>query len=284
MAKVNIGLKQARRMCSMTRVERLDFIAEGLPIILESARGFWAAARSLSNNPREAGVLTGFANEEAAKILILMDAVRCPSNSIDQKIGSIIEGFYGHLARLIYAEAQSWKPGNVATLREYVNESRKSHELDGYAGELISPNSILWRRESQLYVDVAVYEDDSPQWSSPMVHPVFFQEFEPQALEVCESLFRLGIFSRRGLEITSEAWGQVEFIETEGYLEGEARTKSMLDAALEENLQSEATSQNDINLIYNSWQIPMYNIEFKSVSIEFSELDDERKSALQSEY
>ncbi|OAF16927.1 hypothetical protein [Bradyrhizobium neotropicale] len=52
---------------------------------------------------REAKVLEGFAKEEAAKILILMDAVRCPPKLIASKLNRIVGWFYDHLARLIIA-------------------------------------------------------------------------------------------------------------------------------------------------------------------------------------
>jgi hypothetical protein len=69
MAKLNFGLGQARILCRTPTNERLDLIAEGLPIILESARGFWTASEQLADKPREADVLEGFTEEEAAKIL-----------------------------------------------------------------------------------------------------------------------------------------------------------------------------------------------------------------------
>lgn len=58
--------------------------------------------------------------EEAAKILILLDAVRCPPKLISLKLNRIIGWFYDHLAHLIYADAVSWKPTDLAQLREYV--------------------------------------------------------------------------------------------------------------------------------------------------------------------
>jgi hypothetical protein len=75
-SKLDIGLRQGRALCQMKHAERLDFIAEGLPLILESARGFWTASERLHDRPREADALEGHAEEEAAKILILLDIVR----------------------------------------------------------------------------------------------------------------------------------------------------------------------------------------------------------------
>jgi hypothetical protein len=68
---LNIGLRQGNILCQMKHDERLAFLAEGLPIILDSARGFWAASQQLSSTmPREADVLENHAEEEAAKPLV----------------------------------------------------------------------------------------------------------------------------------------------------------------------------------------------------------------------
>ena len=120
MSKLDIGLRQGKILCQMNHNERLDFLAEGLPIILDSARDFWAASQQISTTmPREADVLANHAEEEAAKILIVMDIVRCPQQLCASKIGPMVRWFYDHLARLIYANATSWKPMHVTQLREY---------------------------------------------------------------------------------------------------------------------------------------------------------------------
>ena len=146
-----IGLSQAQHLCQMPYSERLGFIAEGLPIVLRSARGFWEAANQLDGQVREAVVLERLAEEEAAKVLILMDIARCPKGLVSSRIGSMVKWFYSHLARLIYAEAVSWRPTDVKDLRGYVDLDRKSHHVDGAVGECIVPNSIISNREGMLY-------------------------------------------------------------------------------------------------------------------------------------
>jgi len=74
---------------------------------------------------------------------------------------------YNHLARLIYAEAVSWKPTHLAELREYVDRQRRGHYLEGHAGEYIAPNWAVYQRESLLYADVEAYQDGKLEWSSP---------------------------------------------------------------------------------------------------------------------
>ena len=89
-----IGQRQARRLCQMSLADRLTFIAEGLPLILASAQGFWSASVALAAMPREAEVLRGFAKEEAAKILVLMDLLRCPQALIDGRLRILVDRFY----------------------------------------------------------------------------------------------------------------------------------------------------------------------------------------------
>lgn len=64
--KLQIGQRPASRICQMSSIDRLAFIAEGLPIIHASAMGFWSAAAELREKPREAEVLEGFAKEAEA--------------------------------------------------------------------------------------------------------------------------------------------------------------------------------------------------------------------------
>ena len=68
--KLNIGLRRGNILCEMKYDDRLAFIGEGLPIVLESARGFWQASQHLRSSDREATVLHDHAVEEAGKYLI----------------------------------------------------------------------------------------------------------------------------------------------------------------------------------------------------------------------
>ena len=133
----NIGLRQAKVLCQMSHKKRLEFLSEGLPKIQESAEGYWKASLELNESPREAEVLRGYAVEEAAKVLILMDAVRSPKKLVPGYMGKIVGWFYNHLTRLIYAEAIGWRPTHIDELREYVESVRKSHSVEGTVGEFI---------------------------------------------------------------------------------------------------------------------------------------------------
>jgi hypothetical protein len=210
-SRVAFGGRQARALKHLAHAERLDFIAAGLPLIVASAQGFWDAGDRLKDSPREAAVLQGFAEEEAAKALILVDLARCPTQKVEGRIGSIVKNFYSHLARLIYAKAQTWRPVDVKQLQKYIDAERQGHYLEGGMSEYIVPNWTIYSRESALYVDIEMHEDAVPQWNDPWVFSRIGLPADPSALRLVRALAAVGAFSRQGLHALSEIWGQVDF-------------------------------------------------------------------------
>lgn len=278
-----IGLHQAMRLCQLNHRQRLEFLAEGLPIILQSAQGFWQSSQQLrESHGREAQVLEGFAKEEAAKILILMDAVRCPRKLIASKLNRIVGWFYDHLARLIYAEAVSWRPMHLAELREYVDQQRRGHFLEGHAGEYILPNWTIYQRESRLYVDIEVYQDGELNWNAPRHSYTGFavlDTFVPAALQVAGAMEQVGMFTGRGLQAVSDIWGRLDYKDREDHHDGQKLTEQLLRRLHAEGLMLDTAEEKDLALLYRSWQIPMYNLDFSLIPVSLEELEaaQERK-------
>jgi hypothetical protein len=272
-----IGLRQAKRLCQLDQRRRLEFIAEGLPVILRSAQGFWQSSQQLRPaQGREAKVLEGFAKEEAAKILILMDAVRCPPKLVASKLSRIVSWFYDHLARLIYAEAVSWKPMHLAQLREYVDHERRGHYLEGHAGEYIMPNWTIYQRESRLYVDIEAYQDDALNWSAPgdpYSGLPFLGSFTPPALRVAAAMEQVGMFTPKGLQAVSDIWGSLEYKDKEDHHDGEKLTERLLHRLHAEDLTLDTAQQDDLSTLYQDWQIPMYNLDFSLIPVTLEELE-----------
>jgi len=278
-----IGLRQADRLCQLGERERLTFIAEGLPLILRSAQRAWDAAKQIrTSNGRESAILEGVATEEAAKILILMDAVRCPAKLVPSKMNRFVDRFYDHLARLIYAEAVSWKPTNLAELRGYVDRARRGHYLEGHAGEYIMPNSTIYRRESRLYVDVEAYQDEALTWTEPRDPYIGlpFLSYPPPALRVAGAMERVGMFTPNGLKATSEIWGSLEYKEVEDHHDGAKLTEQMLKRLHAEGLMLDTAEDGDVGVLYHDWQIPMYNLEFSLIQVSLEELEAEQEREL----
>lgn len=283
-----IGLGQAKRLCQMAHDDRLEFIAKGLPIVLASAQSLWRASRRLGNEmTRETGVLRGFAEEESAKALILMDAVRCPRHRAPSRLGTIVGWFYSHLARLIYAESVLFRPVNVGELQEVVDLSRKDYFLEGIAGEAILPNWHLFHRESLLYTDVVAGESGELSWNDPLEiiqssDSVATEESPPLSLLLVEAMAMLGIFTLQGLVATSEVWDKVEFSGPEDHSIAMELVRELVDRLVRENLPREASVDPHMQTLFDHWQLPMYNLDFKKISISMKQLLAEREVAVAS--
>lgn len=283
MKEPQIGQRQAKRICQMSAANRLAFIAEGLPIIHASAMGFWSASMELQARPREAEVLAGFAKEEAAKILILIDVIRCPPKRIAGILDRQVTRFYGHLARLIYAElAEMWFT-DIADLRKVVNPLRRAHDLEGNVGEYIIPNNTLYRRESKLYADVEAYEDGTPFWNAPVVYPSGLPSRMPAVVQVVDAMAACGILTVAGLKATSEIWGQLEFRENETLQDGERLTQQLIARLIAEELPRESAEQAHVDAIYKHWPLPLYNVELDKIPVSLEQLKDEQDRLFRAE-
>ena len=272
----------------MAHDHRLGFIAKGLPRILTSAQSLWRASRRLRNEmPREAGVLKGFADEESAKALILIDAVRCPKHRATSRLGTIVGWFYSHLARLIYAESVLFQPVNVKELQEIVDLSRKDYFLEGIAGEAILPNWHLFHRESLLYTDVVAGESGELSWNDPLEiiqssDSAATEESPPLSLLLIEAMATLGIFTLQGLRATSEVWDRVEFSGPEDHSIAMELMQELVDRLVREHLPREDSVDPHMQTLLHYWQLPMYNLDFKKISISMKQLLAEREVAVAS--
>jgi len=279
-----IGFRQAKRLCGMSAKARLDFIAEGLPIIHASARSLLEASRTLEGFTREAAILQGQAIEECAKALILVDLVRCPAKAVAQRIGPMMGWFYDHLARLLYAEAQFYKPMTIDQLRGYVDNDRPSHYLDGEFSEYIMPNSVIFRREGSLYADVVGVEDAEPAWHSPFSDWRISISFDPAAWSVIDALEAFGLLSRPGLGVMAKVWGKVYFDGDVDCEMARALCGEMIEGARSAGLVTERASVEHLRSLHNTWQAPMYALEFSSIAMSLEELQQRREASFPWEY
>ncbi|TIL49630.1 hypothetical protein [Mesorhizobium sp.] len=87
----DIGIKRGRTLANLPASAQLDLIAEGLPILMKSAGDLLAAARSLEGHTRSSSILLGHSLEEVAKILVLMDIVRCPPKIRPSRVGPMMQ-------------------------------------------------------------------------------------------------------------------------------------------------------------------------------------------------
>lgn len=250
----------------MSTDKRLRFFAEGLPILFESANGFWKAAQALvEQQPREADALEGFAAEEAAKVVILMDTLRCPVKERDRAITLGVRLFYSHMARLIYAEAASWRPVDRRQLREYVDEYRKSHCVDGMFGECIVPTGPIYDRERILYADIEATYEDGIRWSVPhswkeiLPSPGF--NTTPSALTLARAMQRLGFFTENGLAIIAQRWADEPLDDSLDWDRSRNIVSRIISECEKIGTFHEDLEDRDIQIIYE-WNPPMLDLDY----------------------
>lgn len=262
MARIpDIGLRQGRRLCQMRHQDRLAFVAEGLPILLASARGFQDAASRLHDSPREEDVLLSFADEEAAKVLILMDIVRCPPAQVNQNMGKLMRWFYDHLARLVYAKATSWKPMSVHQLQHYLERECEELTLEGFAGEYILPGGPVHERESALYADIQSNDNGELSWHEPRTRPSLFGPGKSDALRLADAMQRLGMLSLDGLRIIASVWSGTRFTGEQTPHAAKALTRAMLEEIEAAGLIPDSADNGDVIMLQDRWQLPMYELQ-----------------------
>ena len=279
-----IGMRGGRILANLPQQEQLDIIANGFPILMKSAGDLLSASKALAEHPRAAEILKNQALEELAKIIILMDIVRCPPKVRPARIGPMMGWFYNHLARLIYIQTQTGCPADIRELQEYVDRQRKSHYLEGGFGEYIFPNWHVYTRESLLYADLMTVEDGvEPVWQEPYT-PAPYPEFsEPSPWRLCEALQNVGALTRQGLDIVSAVWSQTEFKDRQGWPNTRRLTHEMLEELDGAELITEAARSEQLTVLYDSWQLPMYHIDFTRIDVPLADLQAEREANIRAE-
>ena len=203
-------------LCQLADAELFGEVATGISHIVNNANRLDSAAAKLSENDHRhaARIVGNLAEEEAAKGLILLDAVRCPRNRSADRARTL-GYFYDHLAKGIYAEACGWRPADFAEVTRYVESERKEFYLDGPNDvDWIFPNRIEQRRVDDLYVSYV--RDDSDEagqgeryWTYPRDDdPLPYST--PPAVGMIDALHQIGATTEKGLAVVAELWQAFE--------------------------------------------------------------------------
>ncbi|HEV3037108.1 MAG TPA: hypothetical protein VHA33_04910 [Candidatus Angelobacter sp.] len=189
----------------------LQCVSEGLLLIHANVVELWGEAQEIARlgNRRAVGILQLFAEEEAAKALMLFDAVRCPQN-FKVQFEALVKGFNDHLAKGIYVKYYGARLVDLNEARTIVNQERQRVYREGEYGEFIAPNSILYMREKRLYVSYVRHDDNNHAWSTPYPRELLFGDIVPSAIiPVVSGLCHIGLFPGEGLRVVREYWNQI---------------------------------------------------------------------------
>ena len=152
-----------RRLTTIVQMQeshRFSVLAEGMALLAENVATLEADATTLSAARRDRGaaVLRSFAEEEAAKVLIMFDLARAGWKDRDT-ISSCLRAFYTHISRGLYGRAYDGSPADFAEVRRYVDVLRQEYYLDVMSREVVEPGG---RRGADRGVDAMMIVEVQP--------------------------------------------------------------------------------------------------------------------------
>lgn len=266
--------RQIQRLCELSDQKLFGSIAEGINLVIENAQTYLRAAESLTQCAPGRAVehLRLTAEEEAAKVLILLDAVRCPRGPAhDTNRFRTLGYFRNHLARGVYALYSSVRPATFKEAVRFVHSACQDRYYDGPVDdEFECRNWIESHREESLYVDY-VEDDGKCYWISPSDLIEAGQHIGySMPLNLAEALWRLGCGTADGVHIVADVWRPILVSESSSadldwpsYGQHNIRTIECLENA---GLSKNATDT-DFRLVFDVWNYPLYSLDFKKMKV-----------------
>ncbi len=199
-----------------TDAQLFPIISEGIEHIVENASDLDRIAHRLydASEIHGSNIMRGLAEEEAAKVLVLVDFVRCPhSKSKERK--RTLKCFYNHIAKGIYAHTCYWRPANFKDICNYVDLKKEGFYLDGpHDVDWIFRNDIISTRDWSMYVDYVrdvTLENGEYSWQFPEHTDINCGAYiSPRSLKVSRALSQYGVTSIGGLRIVADIWRRFE--------------------------------------------------------------------------
>jgi hypothetical protein len=285
---------RARSIRSLTSLSEPNFLHEmaiGLELVSEHVAELELARKTLLSSSRWRGseVVRVVADEEAAKFLILLDAVRCDRRAQSRKSEQLAR-FNNHLAKGVYAKICEMRPASYGELLKYVNQLRRRYYLDG-------PNDVDWifhneieaGREERLYTDY-VESDEGTRWHSPKLYDEVVSELgliaskfddsigTSTVVELVAAMVHAGFVNATSLEIVSSIWRSFEPQLNTPWAEVAKRIHLTLIKLYEAGLMGDGISASDERMIMDSWTYPIHAADLTFVEINPLELRDQQNN------
>jgi AbiV family abortive infection protein len=251
-------VKAIKDICQLADSEFFENVSEGMGLVLNHAQKLFASAKALTTTDEPAAeVLAAVAEEEAAKYLILLDAVRCPRNPSD-RLSRQLGRFNEHLAKGLYARAYEMAPSSLGELQTYIDSYRADFYLDGPNDvDWIFPNEILHRREAIFYVDYVV-TDDTKEWLDPRGYEgrITMGPHEPRSLSISQALDSTGVSTPAALAIVAGIWRSATVTSKTPWSE----LLMLIQETMDELKKGEPLGPS-ISTLVREWQFPMYDLD-----------------------
>ena len=246
-------------------------ISEGIPRIVDSAEELERASEQLfaAKEFRASAIIKEQAEEEAAKVLILLDSVRSPPTTKSK----VLRGFYQHFAKRIYAEAHSLP--NVLSFHElthWLEQERQPFYLDGPSGvDWIFTNATTAKRGQRMYVDYVrnITEPNGDyRWSTPVDYSwsvleappgVLGRYRRPRVVRLSRALCDAGTSSAEGLACVAEMWR--DYQPKDGSTRAELRELIRKTLIRLDEAGSGSIGQEVASLILSEWSFPLWPLD-----------------------
>ena len=204
-------------------------VATGIRLVVEHAESLESIAVRLIaiDEHRGATIVRALAKEESAKVLILVDLIRCPRNDQDAK-GRTVAAFRDHLAKEIYGNSCRWRPVDFAEVTGIVNRERQPYYLDG-------PNDVDW---------------------------IFPNDAQGRSLVVARALHRVGMTTPEGLAVVADLWRGFEPQPQTTRQELFERNWDSL-VQVSEAQQNREVDPEDARSVCHHWPFPLWPLDLK---------------------
>ena len=276
---VIVRVKAIQDLAQLSDAALFAEVEHGTALCVANAKRIHADGLSLvdQKRPRGVEVLRLAAQEEAAKVLILLDAIRCPRATRPTEFGRQLQYFNDHLAKGIYAQYCGFRPATLGEIRQWGELERKEFYLDGPNGvDWIFYNDILRRREETIYVDY-VENDGQHRWHDPLgfedIGLLLVMPVRDPVLRLVNALNDAGCLVAAALEVIARIWRPVALDDDLTWSTLRELNFKTLEAMQVQGLR---TSQADeaSGIIVNEWLFPLYSLDLRKERVEKSQLRD----------
>jgi hypothetical protein len=255
-----------RQLANLPDAELFSELAEGLSKIHEHVLKLQAEllAAGEAKLLRLVRIGSVFLREEAAKYLILLDAVRCPRAGLALHLGKASL----HPARAIYADVCEWHVVNFGELRGYIESDLSKFYLDGPNDVgWVLPNSLNAEREQALYVDYYCTDDGGHFWHSPLGldETICGWAHVPNVATLVKALHAVGLGSPEALAHVATMWREVDVHD------------EMANGELYRCILAARTSET-LHVVLNRWHFPLHSVDLTLRNVPLHDLQRERRS------
>jgi AbiV family abortive infection protein len=269
--------KAIRDLSQLEDNELFEQTAKGLELIIENASRIEADARFLAEQQKSCGykILHTVAQEEAAKFLILLDAIRCPRIPDDDFVKQLSR-FDDHLARGLYAFYYELTPSQFGDVRKIVERECREYYLDRPDDiDWIFRNEILQGKEETIRVDY-IERDGKHTWLSPQryYHPELANSLVAlniPILEVAKALLQVGCAKPRALAVIAEKWRSIPMTNDFSWTKlRDLNYETLKD--LHRNKLLAPKLKGTYSTVVDRWLFPLYSLDLRLIKVDKSKL------------